>query len=502
MNKWLLIFLMAIIVCAGCVDKNKNADPLEKEFSYESIQKDFNVFKTVLKKAHPSLYLYITEKNLDHLFDSLYNNFSENTKLGDFYNSLTHVIDEIGCSHSYVALSQEVVDSLQDRKYFFPYPVELIENKLLVNVAGWPLPQATEIREINGIPAQKIIRSLMPYNSVEGFHRKTQQKIAADEFSFQYYLRYGRQSSFKLKIIDTSGNEKEVEEPAITLGEFNIRNDKKYYVDNTDVDYDLAMHDKEQYAYMRIVTFNFTNARKTAFENFCVNSFDLIHQKKNIKNLIIDLRENGGGTLNCIFYLFSYLSKEPFRQYENVTSNIGTLPFANYLDKNFAEENEADLNSELKSDFHYRGKGNYFYEDSLNYVWHPDNNKFSGNVYVITNRNVLSAASYFALLVKNSKTGKIVGEETSGGSSSGNGFSTLQYVLPNTGIKLYFPFAHLIYTFKDAQNNSRGVLPDYDLPDNFESFKKNIDRQLFFITDSLIKLPSRQLPWIKITTQQ
>jgi C-terminal processing protease CtpA/Prc len=99
----------------------------------------------------------------------------------------------------------------------------------------------------------------------------------------------------------------------------------------------------------------------------------------------------------------------------------------------------------------------------------------------------VSAASYFALMVKNAGRGKIVGEETTGGAYSGNGFTTLKYILPNSKISVNFPYAHMIYSFKEKKNTGHGLLPDYHIPDSYESFKENEDRQVTFILDSLIQ---------------
>ena len=89
-------------------------------------------------------------------------------------------------------------------------------------------------------------------------------------------------------------------------------------------------------------------------------------------------------------------------------------------------------------------------------------------------------------MIKNSHRGKIIGEETTGGSFSGNGFTALKYVLPNSKISFEFPYAHIMYSFRDEKNTGRGLLPDYMVPDSYESFKKNTDQQYGFIVDSLI----------------
>jgi C-terminal processing protease CtpA/Prc len=89
-------------------------------------------------------------------------------------------------------------------------------------------------------------------------------------------------------------------------------------------------------------------------------------------------------------------------------------------------------------------------------------------------------------LIQNTGRGKIVGYETNGGKYSGNGFSLLKYVLPKTGFQFGFPYVNIIYSNGSAKTG-KGIIPDYLVEDDLESFQNNKDRQLNFIIDSLIK---------------
>jgi C-terminal processing protease CtpA/Prc len=169
-----------------------------------------------------------------------------------------------------------------------------------------------------------------------------------------------------------------------------------------------------------------------------------------------------------------------------VASKINELPFSEHLDKDFASREESDLNETLYAEFNKKRNGFYYYADSLISKWTPDDFRFSGKVYVITNATTVSAASYFALLIKKAGIGKIIGTETAGGSYSGNGFKNLEYVLPKSYFKLIFPYAHMVYSLKENQNTGRGVIPDYIVPDTYESFKNNEDKQVRYIVDSII----------------
>lgn len=486
--KWLLSFyLFTNLILTGCNTK-ETADPLDRSLPQVYAKSDFFIFKDLLLTAHPSLTLYKSQQKINALFDSIGASFSGSLSVRDFYNRLYFICNEIGCSHTFLYLSNAMYDTLQKRKFFFPYPVIWIENKLLVNVTGYDLPQGTEIVSVNGMPVKQILQQLSVYNPVEGFHRPAQLIKAAKDFSFQYYLKWGPQQKFSVRITDTLGLSKNIILDPVTYANWNYKYENgAYYFDGTEVDYDLDINDKKGYAVLRLPTFAFDGYQKQiAFENFCANSFELLEKKKNITRLIIDLRENTGGRLNDAFLLFSYLAKKPFTEFEYVAAKTNRLPYRNYLDKDFIDQLEDKVTDDLQNKFTNKRNGYYYYADSLIDTWQPEKHRYNGKVFVITNSTTVSAASCFALMVKKTGIGKIVGEETAGGSYSGNGFRNLEYVLPQSTLKLMFPYAHMVYSIKEDKNTGRGVVPDYIVPDTYSSFKNNSDKQGGYIIDSLI----------------
>jgi hypothetical protein len=488
MNKWILVILINTVLLNSCtIDEAEN--PLTKKISCAKAKEDFEIFTAILKRAHPSLNLYLPKKRVSYLFDSINNSIQEPITLQELYNKINFIANETGCSHTNADLADFIYDTLQNRQAFFPYPVKWIDNKLFVNVTGYDLSEETEIISINKEPVQNIISSLMMYNSVEGFHRKTQQNLAANNFSIEYFFKYGEQNNFELKVIDTLGKQKILKEKAITLSEWSDRElNYKYYYDPVDIDYDFYINNENEYAYLRIATFDYPGTiKQNAFENFCNNSFELLQSKKNIRSLIIDLRENSGGRLYNAFLLYSFLTQQPFNEFERAICKIKYIPYRQYLEKDFIANKKAYVDENLEKKFTARLNTDFFtMPDSLIENWQPNDIHYSGNVYIITNSGVASAASYFAVMVKNAGRGKVVGEETLGGAYSGNGFTTLKYELPNSKINFSFPYVHFIYTNKEEKNSGHGLLPDYIIPDNYESFKNNKDRQFSFIVDTLI----------------
>lgn len=460
-------------------------DPLEKKISLSKLDADFDIFRAIIESAHPSLYSYLTEKRASFLFDSIFSTMKGGLTLREYYNKLSVLTSKIGCSHSNVSLPDHLVDTLYNRKLFFPVPVVLINKCLLAN-SDYPLPHGTEIISINNTSSQAILNNLAFYNPVDGFPRKPQKSLAAADFGFQYYTWYGGGRNFNIVYKDTLGEKKDTVLTSVTLEELSLRESGSYYFDATDVPYFLTTYEQDGYALLRITTFDFDSWNsQRAFESFLKNSFELLKKKPECKTLVIDIRENTGGYLYGCFLLFSYLAREPFKEYKSVFTKIRKLPYPDYLSEDYTPEKIEQINDELINEFERKSRLRYTYSDSLISVWQPDKNAFRKSVYIITNARVLSAASYFCTLVKNSGYGKIVGVETAGSEYSGNGFKTLKYNLPYSGIKLVFPYAKIIYT-KGSPKNGRGLIPDYNVPDTDSSFMNNSDAQLLYIKDSLI----------------
>lgn len=488
MKRFLFPFLSILLLFGSCADYDvKTKDPADFVIKASGTKEDFKLFRSILEKAHPSLYSYQTKKRMDALFDSVAATIDQGITYRDFFNKLFFITNEIGCSHSMVGLPATVNEKLLERKLFFPLPVLWVGKKLLVNYSGGSLSKGTEILKINGKPVKAILDSLLFYNPVEGVHRESQRFMASSDFSYEYFIKFGGFQYFDVTIKDTSGVRKTVSLDASDYSDVSKRQENRYYSDDTDVDYSLAIDEDLKKATLRIATFEYESiAQQNAFEEFLKNSFELLYRRGDVKSLVIDLRENGGGFLRYCFLLNSYLSAVPFEEYREVFSRVKSVPYEEYLSNRF-DFGELDfVNSKLDEEFEQSGAPVQQLKDTSKKIWNPDRFRYPGNVYIITNWYVNSAASYFAHLAKQTAHAKIVGTETAGGTHSGNGFKTIKYRLPSTGLEFEFPFAKMIYSFNEKKTG-RGLIPDYIVADTYESFKLNEDRQQLYITDSLLQ---------------
>lgn len=461
-------------------------DPLTGMVPVEKAREDFALFRKILEKGHPALTEYVTEKRKNLLFDSIYKTIDADISIRDLHSKISFLINEIGCSHTAASLPSEIMDTLYNRKLFFPMPVSVFGNELYVN-SDHVMPHGTKILAINNIPVANLFEHLSIYNPVEGRHRETQKYLSCEEFSYNYYLHYGAPAAFEIMVKDTSGVIETIYPEAVTLSEINDRQNSRYYYDPTDVPYYLIIDEENRYALIRIATFKFNSYnQQRAFEEFLKNTFELLHHRDDIQAVVIDLRQNGGGSLYNCFLLNSYLARRPFPEYRAVSAGINKVPYASYLTPEFDQSRLTDINQELKNQFCTQLNGRYCMPDSLIQEWEPNENHFLKESMIITNPDVMSAASYFAVLARQTAGSKIIGMETTGGDYSCNGFAALQYELPNSRIRFQFDYAKLVYSYGNEKAGGRGIIPDYFVPDTYADFKNNSDKQLRYIIDSLI----------------
>jgi C-terminal processing protease CtpA/Prc len=112
-------------------------------------------------------------------------------------------------------------------------------------------------------------------------------------------------------------------------------------------------------------------------------------------------------------------------------------------------------------------------------------------LFVIINNNVLSAASNFVAIIKDSRRGVVVGEETGGGYNSHNGFTRVLYKLPATGFSIEYSVVQVKHALQNPNLNKFGILPDYHISTTVHDVIESRDPQLSFIINKLIK-PSMQ----------
>ena len=481
--------IFAVLIIAGCYFFPYRPDIVSQKFSHTALQQDFSVFRSVLERAHPGLYTYSGKKELNTCFDSIYQTLDHPVDIRAFHEKLSFIIDKIGCSHTNLYLPKAYYDTLQHRANFFPVPLIYVDGGFYVNADNWPIPLGAHILSINGNRAGQIMKRVMDYNVPDGRNKNYNLSQAAIEFAYDYFLAYGPCIIFHIEYAAPGSSRKEtIDMDATTLeNETGTYDQNRYYNFSTEAGYDFEIIDSLQTAVLTLRSFSYgTAATFAAYRNFLINTFTLLKDEDDIKNLVIDCRNNIGGEYENIFLLYRFLARTPFREVNAATVRFDHVPFVHYLDPEYAATERPSLDSMIKSEFCRLPDGNNAMIEDENNLRRPHPMAFNGNVFVITNNNVLSAASNFVAMMKDSRRGIIVGEKTGGGYAGHNGFTRLLYKLPNTGLELEFSAVHVQHYLQHPKLDNYGIEPDYPVSITLSDVMDNRDPQMGFIMNSLI----------------
>jgi C-terminal processing protease CtpA/Prc len=185
-------------------------------------------------------------------------------------------------------------------------------------------------------------------------------------------------------------------------------------------------------------------------------------KKKQVDNLVIDVRNNEGGEENWGGYLYSYLTDTPFRYYDKITmTQKEKFSFKQYawLPKFFG----------LMHLFMKEKNGQvYFTKQKYLHTQEPAKNAYKGNVYVLINGMSFSTTTEFASMLHNNKKATFIGEET-GGAYYGNNSGVFAIVtLPNTKLTVGIPLMAYYSNVSGYPYKDRGILPDHTVKNSVE----------------------------------
>ena len=234
----------------------------------------------------------------------------------------------------------------------------------------------------------------------------------------------------------------------------------------------------------------------SAFALMIVNSFSKGHlnsffrrsfrelRKNKTRNLVVDLRTNGGGDINKSVLLTKFLRNTSFKVADTAFSKSKNLkPFTKHISTGFFN------NLGLIFVTHKKKDGNYHFGYWEHHTFMPKRkNHFNGKVYVLTNGLTFSAAALFCNAVKGQPNIKLAGEETGGGWYGNSGIMIPDITLPNTKLKVRLPFFRLVQ-YQHIATKGTGVIPDIFIGPNPKDLLDRVDTKLKVVKEIIEKNP-------------
>jgi C-terminal processing protease CtpA/Prc len=439
----------------------------EKMFTRQEIQEDLAFFIKTIENVHPNPYHSVSKENFKSLSDSLDGILKDNVSLSEAWTFFSRLIAAYDEGHSTVAYPSAIQQQIKEGKVrIFPVLVREFNGEgLLVRYdlsKDSVLKTGDLITHINGRSAGDLMQYLTSFYGGLPSWRTTQTlrdfggQLLLHQVVPPYRIRY-----------KSGGENKEVVIQAVTLGELQARAvevRKRISVSTIST----APYSFERTA-ENIGYINFRSMQDLpVFEKFLDSIFTNIKNKP-VKGLIIDLRQNGGGSSVLGEKLISYISSKPYRmgggsrwkvsdEYKTfIQERAKTNPvYASGSFQHYLERKTGDIISGTAGKPQSPGKNGL---------------RYKGKVAVLTGPNTFSSANMLSNAIKDYGLATIIGEATG---EPCNDYGELYWTkLPRTGLLFYTCSKQFIRANGDA-NDPNPVLPDIEVKQDPNSLKDDV----------------------------
>jgi C-terminal processing protease CtpA/Prc len=227
---------------------------------------------------------------------------------------------------------------------------------------------------------------------------------------------------------------------------------------------------------MKLRTFHPERAanRGQEFHAFLKEAFTQI-KEAGVEHLILDIRDNNGGSDVMVGEVLSYLLSDPFSVYKQMSTITNTIPNHEYYQGDMAELEQWAQETLIPSDNRY-----LLPDGEATQIWQPKALSYEGELYILTNARTYSAAGDFCGIIKQHQRGQFIGEEPGGNGNCNTAGLTLTLILPNSGIRAHIPTVRFELAV-DFENIGYGVFPDYEVLPTLRDFLEDQDPVLDFV---------------------
>jgi C-terminal processing protease CtpA/Prc len=474
------VVLLIIFLLSGC---GRNFDP-KKTYSTAELKSDFELMKNALVEAHPGVYRYTSPDSMRWIFDKVAAQLNHDMNEREFRAIVNPVFSYIRCGHTDIYQSRGYGRYVKKNKpNEFPLGTAFLENKLRIDrnrSKDTTLKIGQEIVAIDGKPIADIIAEMRETISSDGYNQTYKNTLINNNFGSYYrYIRLNP-DTFKITVKDSVGSitthtltylkpPKPTKKPDSTV----TKSKPTIPIPTTPPAPKLSKAAQrhtfkisEKDSTLAILDLN-TFSDQT-YRRFYRQSFKKIKQN-GIKNLVIDLRNNGGGRSAASIRLMSYLLDSAFVVYDSIVA-YGSVPsFNKHLDtKLFRFMSRNFWSKKLPN-------GQLLNKETAKVHKPTKQYHFGGTTYVLTNGGSFSASAIFASITQlNSKRVFVVGRETGGGRYGCNAFISPYLTLPNTQARVRMPMFKILLHVP-GRDIGRGVIPNYSVDYTFRDTQKGID---------------------------
>ena len=430
-----------------------------------------------LQDFHPGLYWYRSRQELEDIFKVTVAKLDHPMSEHEYLRVLGSVISKIGCGHTQLRLSDSTYQAYREENNYFPLSVIVLDNKLYATQSvDNSIDAGNEILSINDLSTDSLIRIFKESHWTEGLHHSIMYNEISRYFKhYSYSIFIGNAEQYVIEYIDSEGNRRK------SVLEKDLKKYSSPIVDYTFSDnLNLSFYSVNEISAAILdvnVFFDWKKeGKKYKFSKELSKAFEKI-DASGVDNLVIDLRDNGGG--RAPYELFSYLYDSNFTFFDRMEFILDKeSAYAKYCEPKLSKLwiSRQTKKSNQINDSTYQLKNEPMLKEQ-----EPSKPQFFGNLYILINGGCFSATSDLAALIKSHKLATFVGTETGGSYYGNTSMEDAWVTLQNSEVRVKIPLVRHFLPVEPVIPLGRGVIPDYQVEQSITDLKNGVDTQMEFV---------------------
>lgn len=483
-----LVFIITCQTLFSACGINKYTSTLEQMsttetknivYTEQEIAEDIDYFIQAVEEVSPFPYMNADSLSVQALAIDMKTKGDRTGK--ELYLAFMELAAAFNVGHIYTFPPDKMLDeAVQNNDKFFPLFIELNDGRWeILGIIDNAIPEENigdEVTKINGVEINEIVAKFLPLVADEA---DKEQTIGASLPFFLWAANINHPYTVEI-VNNETGLSKIVELEGINdMAKY--RNQEPKGAQEKLEDFVTFQILDSNIGYINAKSFYFAHKRviAKAFEKE-LNSYFAELQEKGVANLIIDLRENGGGSSFPAETMLRKIANKPYQQTGGSIMRV-SAQFREFID-DLPWALKVIVKRGMMKDYYQHPIGTNIREESEPALPKKVKNRFSGQVYVLIGPDTRSAAMMMANAVEDFDLGILVGEPTM--SIPRELSNALPMKTPNAKISFTVP-ASLFTRANGDESNYNPVMPDIIIKTASEDIQNNLDRVMQYVLEKI-----------------
>lgn len=427
--------------------------PTER-MSRQQARFDIDALIYTISETHPNMFAVCGQDRFMSAVDSMKRCLPDSLTRAELYMAVAPLVAMIGDGHTCLRFPHWDGRVKARRRLPVTFDIDTERYALTVRQCiDGTIPKGAEVLRINGTGAREMLERMMRYEPGERYFFRL-SRVNGD-FPYLFMMLYDA-DNYKVEYRERGSRKvKSVTLAAATKQEMDGRMPEDKGDGTQAPAYSFSiMKDKG------VAVMDFRVFEDPKWMGVFADSMFTALRENGIGNLIIDIRQNGGGSSGVGDELLRYLSTKPFTQFTKSLARI--TPTTMRLKRRQLSSSTA---------------GMYFNSTDEKELIMPRTaaeGHFDGRVYLLVSHKTFSSAASFSWVFKELGMGTVVGEETGGMNVSFG--DIINYKLPVSGLNCSLSYRRL-WQYGADEHDIHGTLPDIVVPQEeaLEYVLKNLE---------------------------